>query len=81
MSTEPQVVSLSVILVDDEVLRARAAVRKQLTKIRTDYRNDLRRGKGHFAATKLERFDAYLDLYERLGGDPAEVIDPEGDDS
>lgn len=79
MSNETTQVTESVILVEREVLLARTAVRKYLTKIRNNYLNDLRRGEraAHFAATELRRFDEYLDLYERLGGDPADVIDPE----
>lgn len=76
----PQVVEQTVVLVDDEVLMARTAVRKYLTKIRTNYRNDLRKGQRHFAGTELRRFDDYLDLYERLGGDPDEVRDIEAGD-
>lgn len=75
---ETHVAAASVILLDDEVLMARTAVRKYLTKMRNNYRNDLRKsGRGHFAMTKLKRFDDYLDLYERLGGNPDDIPDPD----
>lgn len=69
-------------LVDDEVRMARTAVRKYLTKMRNNYRADVRRsGRDHFAESKLRRFDDYLDLYALLGGNPEDVCDPETDDS
>ena len=67
----------SVVLADDEVLMARTAVRKYLQKLRNNHRANLRRGRDHFAETQLRRFDDYLDLYERLGGDPDEIADPQ----
>ncbi len=68
----------SAVLVGDEVLMARTAVRKYLQKLRNNYRGDLRRdSRTHFAAHKLRRFDDYLDLYELLGGNPDDVNDPE----
>jgi Na+/phosphate symporter len=63
----------TVILVDDEVQRVRVAVRNYLQKLRGDHHNRLRRGK----PTSMTRFDTYLDLYERLGGDADEIRDPE----
>ena len=68
---------LSAVLIDDEVLMARTAVRRYLAKMRTSHRREIRQGKTHFAETHLRKFDDYLDLYERLGGDPDEIRDPE----
>ncbi|NUO57258.1 MAG: hypothetical protein HOV78_11370 [Hamadaea sp.] len=71
-------ITQSVVLVDDDVLMARTAVRKYLTKLRNNYRAALRNGgREHYAGTHLRRFDDYLDLYERLGGDPDDIADPE----
>lgn len=82
MSTQsPQVVESTVVLVDEEVAMAKNAVKRHLTRIRSAYRRELRNGNGHYAGHSLRRFDAYLDLYERLGGDPDEVRDIEDGES
>lgn len=73
----PRVQDLTVVLVDEEVFLARSAVRKKLVELRKKYVQDHRRGRPQYAEAKLRGFDAYLDLYERLGGDPDEVRDPE----
>ena len=77
----PQVVESTVVLVDEEVAMAKNAVKRHLTRIRSAYRREVRAGRPHYAASTLRRFDAYLDLYERLGGDPDEVRDIEDGDA
>lgn len=77
MSAQQEAPVDSVVLVGDEVLRARAAVRKYLAKVRHSYRSNRRQGAAHYAASDLRRFDDYLDLYELLGGNPDEITDPQ----
>lgn len=77
MSTGPQVVEV-VILDEDEAHIAAVSVRTYLADLRGKYRRNRARGLDYYADRCVEKFDNALDLYERLGGDPAEVLDIEG---
>ena len=73
MST-PQVVNV-VILDEDEAAIAAVAVRMYLANLRATYRTNVRKGLEIYARRCVEKFDDALDLYERLGGDPDQVLD------
>lgn len=67
----------SVTLAGEDLLRARRAVANLLNHERRKYvaaRKSRRLGDARFA---LERWDAYADLFERMGGDVEGLLDPE----
>lgn len=70
----PQVVQI-VILDEGEALMAAIAIRTYLADIRAAYRRNVKRNQTAYAELAVAKFDRYLDLYERLGSDPDEVLD------
>jgi hypothetical protein len=75
MSQQAPQVNMAVILTEDEAGMAKVAVRYYLGKVRKSYRQDVAKGLMEYARIKEERFENALDLYERLGGDPDQVLD------
>ncbi len=75
---QPQVVDV-VILDADEIHIAAVSVRMYLANLRSTYRRNVDRGLEFYAERCVEKFDNALDLYERLGGDPAQVLDITGE--
>lgn len=70
----PQVTDVA-ILDEDEMGMAAVAVRVYLADIRASYRRNLRKNQDGYADNCVEKFDRFLALYERLGGNPDEVRD------
>ena len=66
-----------IILTGDEIEIAQRAVRLLLLRCHMNYRQNARKGRATQAARNLEKFDDALDLFQRLGGDPDSVLDPE----
>lgn len=64
-------------LTGPEVEVARRGARLLALRYHMNYCQNARKGKALQAERNLERFDAALDLYERLGGDPDTIRDPE----
>lgn len=54
---------------------AAVSVRMYLAHLRGTYRRNLSRDLDVYANRCVEKFDNALALYERLGGDPAQVLD------
>ena len=65
-----------VTLTGEDVLRARRAVAALLNHERREYVAATRRGNQTHARFSLERWYAYADLFDRLGGDVNSLHDP-----